>query len=79
VRPRDKLRGAAIPFAIDAALAMHPRTWRWANKGKRKALEIPVWRRVARAIVGGLLLGAVAIYFESERQRLKVDQPELFD
>jgi hypothetical protein len=78
VSPRDRLRDVAIPFAIDAVLALHPRVWRWANNGKRKALEIPVWKRVARAVVGGLLIALLFRYFERSAERLKAEDPELY-
>jgi hypothetical protein len=78
VSPRDRLRDVAIPFAIDAVLALHPGVWRWANKGKRKALEIPVWKRVARAVVGGLVLTLLFRYFERSAEQLKAADPELY-
>ena len=77
--PRESLKGAALSFAVEAVFALHPGVWKWAQKGHRKALERPAWQRVARAVAGGILVGAVAIYFERERERLKVEQPELFE
>jgi membrane protease YdiL (CAAX protease family) len=78
VSARDRLRSAAVGFAVSAVLALHPGVWKWANKGQRKALKRPVWRRVARAMLGGVLLALVFSYFEYSSERLKEEDPELW-
>ena len=69
---------AVWSLAVDLAFALHPRVWRWANEGKRKALELPVWKRVARAMLGGVVIGLVWRYFEYSSERLKEEDPDLY-
>jgi hypothetical protein len=68
----------AWSLAVDLAFALHPKVWRWANEGKRKAAELPVWKRVARAVLAGVLIGAVSQYFRYSAERLKEEDPELW-
>jgi hypothetical protein len=79
VSPRERLKDAAWRLGFEAVFALHPGLWKWAHKEQRKARQRPVWQHVARTVAAGVLLGAVAIYFERERERLKVEQPELFE
>jgi hypothetical protein len=75
---REQLQPAAIAFALAAVCALHPRLWRWLQKSERKALERPVWLRLARTVAAGVVLGAVGIYMEGLRERLREEDPELF-
>jgi hypothetical protein len=70
---------AVWSLAVDLAFALHPRVWRWANEGKRKLREMPVWKRVARAMLGGVVIGLVWRYFEYSAERLKEEDPELHE
>jgi hypothetical protein len=72
------LRAAAVGFAFDAVFALHPRLWKWANDGKRKALQQPVWKRVARAVIGGVALAALFGYGRRTAERLREEDPELY-
>jgi hypothetical protein len=78
VTARDRLTGAAVGFAFAAVCAVHPRLWRWLQKSERKALERPVWQRLARTVAAGVFMGAVGIYLEGLREELREEDPELF-
>jgi hypothetical protein len=72
------LSGAAVGFAFDAVFALHPRLWKWANDEKRKALQQPVWKRVARAVIGGVALAALIGYGRRTAEQLREEDPELY-
>jgi hypothetical protein len=75
---REHIKIAAMVFAFEAASALHPGLWARLQRAQRKRLARPVWRHVAGAMAGMLVLTAFARYVERERERLREEDPELF-
>ena len=78
MRAREHAKLAALGFVFDAACALHPGLWSRHQRAERKRLGRPVWRHVAGAMVGTLLLTGFGRYIERERERLRLEEPELF-
>jgi uncharacterized iron-regulated membrane protein len=67
----EQIRPAAIGFTFAAICALHPALWRWMQRSERKARERPVWRRVSRAVLAGVLVMFVDRFFEEMREELE--------
>jgi uncharacterized membrane protein (GlpM family) len=75
VRPRERLKRAAIDFGLDAVLALHPRLWAWYQRDRRRWREMPLAKKLVWMVGAWALLAAFAVYAERKQEQLRGEVP----
>jgi hypothetical protein len=79
VKPRDVIQREAIGLAVMVVVALFPPLWRAMWRQELRGRQRPLGKKIVIAVAVSLAAYGMGRYQERSIERLKVEDPELFE